>query len=157
MDELLSIWLSHLGDEKACAPEEIGAEALRHAFMAFRQNAQSSDFMLCLQHETVGQTLKKILERFSSSTDGLLAFDDAAGTDRTGVGLASYISSFAHAARCGRANAFHGSVARRVGLPVSHVTPATSLSLQVAGELFAYFMMFWTLVERSVKAKEGRG
>ncbi len=157
MDELLSIWLKHIGNDGNRAPQEIGAESLRHAFIAYRQNAQSSDFMLCLQHETVGQTLKLILDRYSSSSADLLAFDDAAGTDRTGVKLASYLSSFARAARSGRASAFHGSVARRVGLPVSHVTPATSLSLQVAGELFAYFMMFWTLVERSLKDRKGRG
>lgn len=129
--------------------EGIEGRSLRDAFLSFRQNSRHSDFFACLEYETVGQTLKTVLDVYRSNAEELLVFDDAAGTDRTGVLLAAYLSAFAKAARSKGAGAFHEGVARRTGLPIAHVTPATSLALQVAGELFAYFMIFWTIAHRA--------
>ncbi len=142
----------HLGEltawlERADAlpdADPLSGGALRQAFRLFRQTAHASDFALCLEHETVGQTLKAVLNVYASSLERLLDHDEAAGTDRVGVRLAAYLSSFARAARAGRAGAFHVAVARRTGLPVGQVTPATSLAIQAATELFGYFMAFWT-------------
>ncbi len=154
-EDLLPRWLDHLAGDVTCPPE-LGADALRQAFLAYRQHVQASDFLVCLEHETVGQTLKAALNVYASSLEELLTFDEAAGSDRIGVRLAAYLSSFARAARAGRAREFHEAVARRIGLPVAHVTPVTSLALQVAGEIFAYFMLFWALTERAAQEeKEG--
>ena len=145
--------------EKADAlPEDdpLSGAALRQAFLLFRQIARTSDFFFCLEHETIGQAMKQVLNVYASSRDALRAYDEAAGTDRTGILVAAFLSSFARAARMSKARDFHNDVARRTGLPVAHVTPVTSLAVQVGSELFAYFMSFWEHVEIEIPTKEKR-
>ena len=147
-DGLMKGWLEDLEGAGADVPGVLSAEALRQAFLSFRQNALGSDFYLAISHETIGQTLTKALNVYASHLKELLSYDDEAGADRTGVRLAAYLSRFARACRAGSALEFHRVVARRTSLPVEHVTPATSLTLHVGWELFTYFMIFWELVSR---------
>lgn len=143
----LAAWLERADALPDADP--LSGGALRQAFRLFRQTAQASDFAVCLEHETLGQTLKAVLNVYASSLERLLDHDEAAGTDRVGVRLAAYLSSFARAARAGRAGAFHAAVARRTGLPMGQVTPATSFAIQAATELFGYFMAFWTDADKT--------
>ena len=147
-DGLLSEWLEDLEGAGTDVPDALSADALRQAFQSFRQNAIGSDFYVAMAHETIGQTLTKTLHVYASHLKELLAYDNAAGTDRTGVRLAAYLSRFARACRAGTALEFHRAVSHRTSLPVEHVTPATSFALHVGWELFAYFMIFWELVSR---------
>lgn len=137
----LSAWLK----QAHTLPEEdpISSSALRIAFRLYRQRTRGRDFQNALEEDTVGQALKSAITVYSSGTEGLLAHDEGAGTDRTGIRIASYLASFARAARAGRALEFHTSVARRTNLPVSQVTPATSIAIHAGCELFAFFMAFW--------------
>ena len=147
-DGLLSEWLEDLEGAGTDVPDALSADALRQAFQSFRQNAIGSDFYVAMAHETIGQTLTKTLHVYAPHLKELLAYDNAAGTDRTGVHLAAYLSRFARACRAGTALEFHRAVSHRTSLPVEHVTPATSFALHVGWELFAYFMIFWELVSR---------
>lgn len=137
----LTVWL----EQAHVLPKEdpISSGALRMAFRHYRQRTRGRDLQNAIEEDVVGQALKSAINVYSSGTEALLAHDDGAGTDRTGVRIAAYLASFARAARARRAAEFHESVSRRTNLPVSQVTPATSLAIHVGCELFAFFMAFW--------------
>lgn len=141
----LAIWLKHAHTLPDADP--ISSGALREAFRLYRQRTRALDLQIALLEDVVGQALKSAIHVYSPGTETLLAHDDGAGTDRTGVRIAAYLASFARAARARRAADFHASVARRTTLPVSHVTPATSLAIHAGCELFAFFMAFWEHAE----------